>query len=209
MGTIIGRHHQLARGPSRGSRAGLTSTLGCRHVAGAHGDRICSVFPGPPDPPCLPARRLSLAPRSPAPASITPGCDTPVPAPRQERRWRAAPAVRPELPAPAPKLPPFPSPPHASPWRPLCFGGTGSGLPAPRPRLKGGRRVKVQGKLRRARALGMRVASNGKGGAWAETYGPWAESGRGLPQPPAFRQPPEATDGRFQDPLALLLILGR
>lgn len=53
---------------------------------------------------------------------------------------------------------PFPEQPRiqASPWRPLYLRGTGSssssGSQSPRPRLKGGRRVKGQGKLRRALA---------------------------------------------------------
>ena len=54
---------------------------------------------------------------------------------------------------------------------------------APGPLLKGGRRVKGQGSLRRAHAPGMRVAP--KGGAWAEPVC-GRGFGRGLRPPPAL-----------------------
>ena len=62
MGTIMERHHQLARGSSKDPL----------HMAGARGDRICSVFPGPPRPP---ARRLSLGPEVARARRRTPGGD--------------------------------------------------------------------------------------------------------------------------------------
>lgn len=72
---------------------------------------------------------------------------------------------------PGPERPTLRPPPRASPWRPLYFKGPGSGFLAPRPGLKGGRRVRGQGRLRRARALGMRIASNWKGGVRAGAPG--------------------------------------
>lgn len=72
------RHHQLAAGPRRGSQAGPGLPRGLC----AHGDRLCRVFSGRLRPPCLPVKRLSVAPGPTAPAAVLPARRprTPLPA---------------------------------------------------------------------------------------------------------------------------------
>lgn len=183
MGTIMGRYHQLARESSKDPL----------HKAGARGDRICSVFSGPPRPP---ARRLSPGPEVASARRRAPGGD-----PRlvlaSRRAYSGASGAYSPAGAPRPGPRPctrngfFPAP-RVSPWRPLRFRSPRVRLPRPAAPAQGrpaGQRSRETAKSAcagharcsiEAQGRGRRLKVCGRGYGW------------GLPQPQAPGKPPEA-----------------